>query len=148
MMQQQAVAAAEARQCFGCNFEAVSAETACPRCGKKVFFTAGNIKTRGIILVALGLFIAGLIGAVSVVVGGIVFYASGDPEKSRKLMEDAHILLGAAGLFAVLILFGFHMIISGGWMIAFGKRNRATVWVMWILLAMILVAGGFISMFT
>ena len=151
-MTQQAMAAggpaAEARQCFGCNFEAVSAETACPRCGKKAFFTAGNIKTRGIILVALGLFIAGLIGAVTVVVGGIVYYASGDPEKSRKLMEDAHILLAAAALFAVLILFGFHMIISGGWMIAFGKRNRATVWVMWILLAMILVAGGFISMWT
>lgn len=152
MMQQQAMAAGgpaeEARQCFGCNFEAVSAETACPRCGKKAFFTTGNIKTRGIILVALGLFIAGLIGVVSVVVGLIVLNAANDPSKSRQLAEDGHILLAAAGLFAVLILFGFHMIISGGWMIAFGKRNRATVWVMWALLALILMAGGFISMWT
>ena len=150
--QQQAVVAggpaAEARQCFGCNFEAVSAETACPRCRKKAFFTAGNIRTRGIILVALGLFIAGLIGAVCVVVGLIVLNAANDPSKSRQLAEDQHILLAAAGLFAVLILFGFHMVISGGWMLAFGKRNRHTVWVMWILLALILGIGGFISAFT
>lgn len=148
MVQQQAMAAAEARQCFGCNFEAVSAETACPRCRKKAFFTAGNIKTRGIILVALGLFIAGLIGAVSVVVGLIVLNAANDPSKSRQLAEDGHILLAAAGLFAVLILFGFHMIISGGWMIAFGKRNKMTIWIMSLLLALTGVGAGIIGWFT
>ncbi|MBK9163847.1 MAG: hypothetical protein IPM21_08040 [Acidobacteria bacterium] len=142
MQQQQAMAAAEARQCFGCNFEAVSAETACPRCGKSTFFTAGNIRTRGGILVGLGLFVAVLIGAVSVVVGLIVLNAMNDPSKSRQLAEDQHILLAAAGLFAVLILFGVHMIVSGGWMLAFGKRNRHTVWVMWILLAMVFVFGA------
>ena len=140
--------AAEGRQCFKCNFEGVSAESVCPRCRKRTFFTAGNIRTRGGILVGLGLFIAVLIGAVSVVVGLIVLNAMNDPSKSRQLAEDQHILLAAAGLFAVLILLGFHMVISGGWMLAFGKRNRHTVWVMWILLALILGIGGFISAFT
>jgi hypothetical protein len=45
----------------------------------------------------------------------------------------------------VRILFGVYMMISGGWMLAFPKRNRHTVWVMWILLALIIGIGSVVS---
>ncbi|MDM8008575.1 MAG: hypothetical protein QUV05_20750, partial [Phycisphaerae bacterium] len=141
--QQQRPAGVEFRQCFKCNYEAVTGEGPCPRCRCPKFLTAGSIRTRGGILVALGLFLAGLMGVIALVVGALIWgQAAKDPATARRLTEEADVWLVVGLIFAAVIAFGLHCVISGVWMLAFGKRNRMTVWVMWLLLGMIFVFGA------
>lgn len=136
------------RQCFGCNYEAVTVAANCPRCGKKKFFTSKNIRIRGGIVIASGLFIAGLIGAVAVFVGIMLVGAANDPSSSRRLAENELTLLAIYGFFALLICMGLYFVATGTWMVAFGKRNRIMVWFMWVLIGVVFGVGGIISALT
>ena len=137
--------APEFRQCFGCNYEAVTDQTICPRCRKKAFYTSGSIRTRGVVIMVLGLFLAGLMGAVSVFVGMLLMGAMDNPDSARKIADGQVMLIGIFGLFALLIVLGLHFVVTGGWMTIFGKRNQLLVWIMWVFIALVVVVGGVIS---
>jgi hypothetical protein len=135
------------RQCFGCNYEAVTGDGLCPRCGRKAFFTAKSIKRRGIVVTLCGLSIAGLMGAVTI---GVLFLIAGqwdDPETARKLAEDKFTLIAIFGLFGLLIATGLHFVVTGAWMVIFGRRNKHLVWMMWIFIAVVLFSGAYITVF-
>jgi succinate dehydrogenase/fumarate reductase cytochrome b subunit len=87
------------------------------------------------VLVGVGLFLVLFISAITLVVGMLLYGAAGtNPETARKLNDESHILVVAVLLLGSLIAFGFHGVISGLWMVAFGKRNRVMLWIMWAIL--------------
>jgi len=136
------------RQCFNCNFEALSVNSVCPRCRKNKFFTSDNIRIRGVVAAVMGLFIAGLIGAVAVFVGSLLLAAIEDPASSKRIAENQLTLLAIYGFFVLLIGLGLYFVAAGIWMLAFGKRNRLTVLLMWLLISIVFGAGGILSVLT
>jgi len=133
----------EFHQCFKCNYEAVTDQTICPKCGKKVFFTSRNIRTRGIVAMLMGLILVGLIGGIAIFVGSKLA-TSGSPER---IQRESFTLFAIFGLFAFVILLGLNFIVTGGWMLAFGRRNRYLIWIMWAMLILVFVLGGIIITF-
>lgn len=132
----------EPRQCFKCNFEGLGSNITCPRCGKNHFLTAKNVRTRGTILVIVGLFLIALIGGISIFLAVLLFgSANQTPEGTRRVQEAMPMLLVVYGLFALLIAFGLNSLISGIWMLVTGRRNRVMLWVMWGLLALLGIAA-------
>lgn len=143
-MQQQNVEStqnAEFRQCFKCNYEARSAPGRCPQCRSSKFLTSSNIRTRGIVLIVVGLFLAGFMGAIALFVGMLIF-GQKDPDAIRKVNEEIVAFGVIYLLFGAVFVFGLHSIVSGIWMAVAGKRNRFLLWLMWALLAAVAVIGG------
>lgn len=136
---------AEFRQCFKCNYEAVTDQTNCPKCGKKTFFTSGSIRKRGVVAMVMGLIIASLMGGVAIFVGTMMLGQMKNPETAKKITDDQFVFLAIFGLFGLLIALGLHFVVTGGWMAAFGKRNRVLIWLMWVFLFLVLVVGGVVS---
>ena len=91
----------------------------------------------------MGLILVGLIGGIAIFVGSMLA-TSGSPEK---IQRESFTLFAIFGLFAFVILLGLNFIVTGGWMLAFGRRNRYLIWIMWALLAVVLFAGGAITAF-
>lgn len=137
--------AGEPRQCFKCNFEGLGSNITCPRCRKNHFLTAKNVRTRGTILVVVGLFLIALIGGISIFIAVLLFgSANQTPEGTRRVQEAMSALLVVYALFALLIAFGLNSLISGIWMLVTGRRNRVMLWVMWGLLALLGIAFVFV----
>ena len=132
----------EFRQCFNCNYEATTNQTICPRCHKAKFFASGNIRTRGIVLLIVGLFLVVFMGAIGVFVGLMLLGSMKNPESARKINNEWLTFVAIYGVFAAVIVFGLNSIVSGIWMIAAGRRNRFLVWVMWALLVALMAAGA------
>ncbi len=131
----------EFRQCFKCNYESVSGSPNCPRCRSPKFLNGSNIRTRGFVLVGVGLFLVVFMGGIAVVVGMLILGASQDPANAKKLKNELSAIFFVAALFAGVIGFGLNAITGGAWMIIFGRRNRLLFWIMWALLAAIFIAG-------
>ena len=133
----------ELRQCFSCYYEGTTGDSTCPRCRKpKKFLTSSNIRTRGKVLIGVGIFLTLFMGAVAVGVAALLGVAMKNPESARKISDDIGIVIAMYGLFAVLLAFGIQSIVSGSWMAFSGKRNRIIVWVMWTFLTLIILAGA------
>lgn len=135
---------AEFRQCFKCHYETVTDQRVCPKCGKKVFFTAGSIRKRGILTALCGLFIAGLMATISFFVGTMLLGQMKDPEGSKRILDSEFTLLAIFGLFALLIALGLNFMLMGGWMIAFGKRNKYLLWIMLAFVFIVVLAASLI----
>jgi uncharacterized paraquat-inducible protein A len=129
------------RQCFNCNYEALAIDEKCPRCRSTKFLTSRNIRTRGGALVVVGLFIAGLMGAIAILVAGLLLNSK-NPDTIRSVNEEFSTFLAIYAFFAGLILLGVHFAISGIWMLIAGKRSRVLLWIMWALLFAVWVGGG------
>ena len=132
--------AGEFRQCFKCNYDSVTNDRNCPRCGY-VMFSALNIRIRGVLLFVGGLFLAGFIGYIGMRLGlhaGTV----GDPESVPGFNGDAEMLTVIYVLFVALIGLGLNFGVLGGWMAVFGKRNRVLFRMMWVLYAAVSFAAG------
>lgn len=136
------------RQCFNCNYESVTAEEICPKCRRNKFFTSNNIRVRGVVVILSGLFIAGLVGGIAVFVGMLLLGSDNDPSSARRLAENEATLLAIYAFFALLICVGLYFVAVGGWMLAFGKRNRVLVWIMWVLIVVVFGAGGVMTAIT
>src|SRR5262245_56391418 len=89
----------EFRQCFKCNYEAITDHATCPKCGKNTFFTSRNIRSRGIVAMLMGLLLVGLMGGIAVFVGSMLA-TSGSPER---IQREAFTLFAIFGLFAFVI---------------------------------------------
>ena len=137
----------EFRQCFGCNYEAVTSDSFCPRCRTSKFFTADSIRMRGVIGLLVGAFLVIFMGAIGVFVGIILFGAASDPSSAKRIKSEFATLIAIYAIFACVIAFGVNAFLSGVWMLVAGRRNRFLVWVMWALLAVLLIGGGLVRAF-
>ena len=137
----------EFRQCFNCNFEAVTVNTICPRCKKKKFFTSDSIRVRGVVLLIVGLFLVVFMGGIAAFVAILLLGATNDPGSARKINDEIGALIGIYALFAAVIAFGLNSILGGLWMLIAGRRNRFLVWVMWALFVAMFVGGNALRFF-
>lgn len=104
--------------------------------------TASNVRTRGTILVIVGLFLVAFIGAIAAFIAVLLFgSANQTADSTRRLNEALPALFVVYGLFAILILFGLNSLVSGIWMLATGRRNRVMLWIMWGLLGILAIAA-------
>ena len=133
---------AEFRQCFKCHYEAVTAQTVCPRCNKTAFFTASSIRKRGAVVIVVGLFLAGLMGVIAIVVGMLLLGQVKDPASAQRMADDQLTFLAIFGLFGLLIALGLQFVVTGGWMAAFGRRSRVLIRIMWGFLFLVFLVGG------
>jgi uncharacterized paraquat-inducible protein A len=139
MTQPQTPSVVEYKECFKCNFRGDVAEAKCPRCGK-VLRTAKNIRIRGIVLVVTGLFLIVMMAGLAIFIGALMTNAAHDPATARKIADQGAMLTAVYALFGVIALFGLNGLVMGTWQIVFGRRNRVFIWIMFGLLALILIA--------
>ncbi len=132
----------EFRQCYKCNFEAITGPVVCPRCHNPKFFTSDQIRTRGIALTIVGAFLVVFMGGIAVVVGFLVFGSFDGKGPSKRFDQEPLAVITVFSVFAGLIAFGFNGIVGGIWMLVFGRRNRFTIWVMWATLILTFALGG------
>ena len=123
----------EYRECFRCSFRGQIAQTACPQCGKKLY-TSRNIRNRGVVQIITGLILVGMMAGLGIFIAILASQPSG-----KELAKEKTLLLGVYGLFAVIGLFGLNGIAMGAWQLATGRRNKVMMWIMFALLALILV---------
>ena len=110
-------------------------------------FTSSNVRTRGIVVMVCGLFIAGLMTAVAVGVAILLAGAMNDPSSARRINSESGMLVVIYVFFVVLIGLGLQFVVMGGWMAAFGKRNRILLWIMWAGILVVAVFGAVLRFF-
>jgi hypothetical protein len=131
---------AEFRECFKCKRESVTSNTRCPRCGRAMH-TAHDIRIRGVVMFFLGLFMAGLVAGIAVLVAVLLAGAMKNPDSAKKINHQQGMLLLVATIFALLIGFGLNSMVGGAWQMIFGRRNHVLIWVMWGLLIFTYLVG-------
>jgi len=139
MTQPQITPVAEYKECFKCNFRGEVAQPNCPKCGKALR-TSKNIRIRGIIQVVTGLFLIVMMAGLSIFIGTLLNKAAQDPSNAQKIGDQRLMLTSVYALFAVIALFGLNGLAMGTWQIVFGRRNKVFIWIMFVLLALILIA--------
>lgn len=130
----------EWRNCFKCNYEAVTQQSHCPRCRKTPLRTAGQIRLLGFLLTSGGTILLVVMPAVTVVYAGLV-YAPQKPGSSIKFTGTQTDIAFAFGIFAAVLTLGFFFTSAGIWQMIFGSRNRVLLW-LGIALGMALLIGG------
>ena len=68
-------------------------------------------------------------------------------DEQRRIAEQKTMFMGLYAFFAIIGLFGLNGIVMGVWQLAFGRRNKPLIWVMFGLLALILIGCVGISVF-
>jgi hypothetical protein len=138
--------AGEYKECFKCSFRGETAEANCPKCGKKLR-TSKNIRVRGVIQLITGSFLVLMMAGLS----GFIWYLTHNrplsPDEQQRIAEQQTLFMGLYAFFAVIGLFGLNGIVMGVWQLAFGRRNKPLIWVMFGLLALILLGCVGIAMF-
>jgi uncharacterized paraquat-inducible protein A len=132
-------ATAEYKECFACSYRGETADAACPKCGKKLR-TSKNIRARGGIQLATGAFLVAMMIGLAGFIWWLTASAARDPQQAEKIAAQRTLFLGMYALFAVIGLFGLNGITMGVWQLAFGRRNEALIWLMFVLLAVVAAA--------
>ena len=129
--------------CFKCRWEGRTVLTGCPRCGR-FLFSQRNVRWRGVGLVFIGLFISGLMSAVTVFVTIFMMAAAKDPRNNAELRGNELIFLLMYIVFGALIAGGLTATVGGAWQAIFGRRN---MFLMWICAAFLFIAFFLGSLF-
>ncbi|HMT08046.1 MAG TPA: hypothetical protein PKA82_08585 [Pyrinomonadaceae bacterium] len=132
---------AEFRQCFKCNYEGVTAYPICPSCRSNRFFNESSIRTRGFILIGVGLFLVAFMVVIAAGVFILLAGASQDASSAKKINAQFGMLMVIYAIFAAVAAFGLNAIVGGFWMIIAGRRSRVFVWLLWITLALMFGGG-------
>ncbi len=128
------------RICYKCDHETREAGDACPRCGNKRVLTPTAIRVLGGVLLGVGLFLVLFMGAITVVVAGIVAN-SNDPNATTRFDGGTKELAIIFGLFGLVIAFGATSAVAGGVQLARGRRSKTMVRVLLgLFIALVVVA--------
>jgi len=137
----QTLPATKFRICPKCSFEANTAETKCPRCGR-ILMTQTKIRTLGILIAFLGAFIAAMMAY-------ILSYVYGSINQSNESLKFTGTETQALYIYAILGLTftaGIFFVFTGLWQIIFGRRNRILVWIsILIIIVVVILSIIFIS---
>src|SRR5262249_35234613 len=129
----------EHKTCFRCNYEADTAESICPRCGKTLKGSR-SLRVRGGILIACGGFLIVFVAAIAAFVAYLYFGGAMQIPHAEAARTAMMMML----IFAVLgfvILFGILSFINGIYMFKTGRRSLVLMWIM-IGMVILLVFGS------
>lgn len=130
----------EPRICYKCDHETHEPVERCPRCGHKRVLTTTGVRALGGVLVGAGLFLVVFMGAITVIVAGIVAN-SADPNATTRFEGGTKELALIFGLFGLVIAFGAASIVGGAMQLARGRRSKTMLRViMGIFVALIVLA--------
>ena len=118
-------AGGERHVCYKCDFETARETEKCPRCGHKLI-TAGRVKALGWVLIVLGLFLVAFMGAITVLVAGIIANAN-RPGSTQSFSGGTKELALIFGIFALVIAFGLTCTVAGVSQARSGRRNKKLV---------------------
>ena len=127
--------------CISCGFQYYKYASTCPRCG-------GGMMTRrwarrlGWPLVACGLFITAVIGAVIFYTAPLLLHPGRTIDGSR-FTGDRATAVAILGIFAVVLAFGLTATAYGAWQVKTGKRDRRVMTAMLVLWT-ILIAVAYV----
>lgn len=116
----------ELRICYKCDHETRETGDGCPRCRSKRLLTPKAIRVLGGVLVGLGLFLVLLMGAVTILVAGIVAH-SNDPGATTRFSGGKKELALIFGLFGLVIAFGAACTVGGALQLVRGRRSKTVV---------------------
>ena len=134
----------EWRVCYKCDFETGQRElTNCPRCGQQ-FITTTRVRVLGAVLIALGGFLVIFMGAITVVVAGIIAQ-TGKPGSTQSFSGGPKEMLMIFGLFGLVIAFGLTCVVAGAWQAYHGRRSRHLLRLMMIIVFALFAVGGLIQ---
>jgi len=88
-----------------------------------------------------------MMAGLSVFIWYLTHNASLSPDEARRIAEQRTMFMGMYAFFAIIGLFGLNGIVMGAWQIAFGRRNKPLIWLMFALLALILIGCVGIAVF-
>src|SRR5437764_13159534 len=94
----------DARTCYRCDYETAEPFDKCPQCGQRLR-TGRQVRRLGWVLTILGAFLVVFMGAITVLVTGIIAQAN-NPQATTKFNGSADMLLFMYGLFGFVIWFG------------------------------------------
>ena len=128
------------RNCFACDYKAVTAELSCPSCGKPLQ-TETTIRFFGGVLSFLGLL---LITVMTLVIKGIGNAHRIDrPGHYGKTARNAPTEGMVYFILIAVLIMGVATLLAGGWMAVTGRRNLKLLWFM-IGLGLALGGGAYI----
>lgn len=131
----------ERRSCFKCRWEGDTAQLSCPRCGKRLFSRA-NIRVRGAVMIVIGLFLSGLMSAITIFITALLADAAKKPGAATQLETEPDLLILMYVTLGGVIAAGVAAILNGIWMLAFGRRNLVLLYIFLGLLGVVFVTGG------
>jgi uncharacterized paraquat-inducible protein A len=116
----------EARVCYKCDFETGRGDLdKCPRCGHKLM-TAGKVKVLGWVLIGLGAFLILFMGAITILVAGIIA-GTNQPGATQRFDGGPKELALIFGIFGLVIAFGLTCVAAGISQARSGRRNKKLV---------------------
>ena len=98
-------------------------------------------------LVALGGFLVIFMGALTIVVGGIIFQ-TGEPGAGDRFTGGPEAAAFIFGIFGLVISFGLASVVGGVWQIKTGKANKKIMVVMFGLASVFMFIGLMVKVFT
>ena len=124
----------EVRSCYKCFYETTEAFAKCPQCGGPMR-TARQVRRLGWVQLVLGLFITGMMLAITAFVAPLMLNAGAPSATGSRFTGTPEQALLIFGLFGVLILFGLVAMLNGIWQIKFGRRNK------WLFIVVLVLTG-------
>lgn len=113
---------AVAKTCPKCMLDADTSSDACSRCGTALQ-KVSTLRVTGVVQVILGIFLMGVIAALSVVIFNVVRNGD-DPSASTRFTGSGSDMLFIVAVFGIVFLVGLASFSAGAWQIIFGKRNK------------------------
>lgn len=136
----------EPRVCYKCDHEAREAGDRCPRCGAQKLMTARAVRALGGVLVGLGLFLVVFMGAITVIVAGIIIN-TGDPNATTRFSGGTKEAVLIFSLFGLVIAFGAACTVGGAAQLARGRRSKTAARVVFGLFIALAVVAQIIFIF-
>ncbi|MDQ6787315.1 MAG: hypothetical protein M3033_10960 [Acidobacteriota bacterium] len=137
----QNIAASKFRVCAKCGYEADTAETKCPQCGRNLQ-TKTKVKILGVVILVLGISIAAMMATIMASLH-IIF---NQPDKLQNFTGTESDLNYITAILGSMFIVGVSFAVTGLWQIIFGKRNRILVWLsLALILAVIVLSVLFVS---
>lgn len=136
---------AETRSCFGCGRSAAEPADKCPKCGRRLL-TAKQVRRLGWVQFAAGLFLVGMMGAVTYYVAPMMLRPGVETAGGSRFTGTAGQALTIFVLFGLVIFFGLTSMVSGLYQVKTGRRNRLIFVFMMGLFGVLLVAGWLIPL--
>ena len=116
------------RNCFVCDYKAVTSDLKCPKCGKPlqseatIRFLGGVLSFLGIVLITMMSLVINGISTATRVVDRPGHYG----ESARNAPDDTVIY----SILIAVLLAGVAALLAGGWMVVTGRRNLKLLWIM------------------
>ena len=109
------------RNCFKCGFRESTSEKRCPKCSRPLF-SATNVRIRGFLMVACGVFLTGVMGWLLVWTSDRAAAQTGS-----RFTGTREQLLTIYGLYGIILLFGVISFVAGMWQLILGSRSKIFV---------------------